>query len=96
MGKLIKWSLIALVVALIVSNISIKTSLYKAKDNSVEISFPNGRPRLPGSMSTGPQASGAGSSTRVNVISTQNGCRQTTRHNVAKANTLPPAHQADT
>lgn len=40
MGKLIKWSLIALVVALIVSNISIKTSLYKAKDNSVEISFP--------------------------------------------------------
>lgn len=40
MGKLIRWLLIALVVALIVSNINIKTSLYKAKDNSVEISFP--------------------------------------------------------
>lgn len=47
MGKLIKWSLIALVVALIVSNISIKTSLYKAKDNSVEISFPQWKTQTP-------------------------------------------------
>ncbi|MCD8548045.1 MAG: hypothetical protein LRY38_06410 [Aeromonadaceae bacterium] len=47
MGKLIRWSLVALVVALIVSNINIKTSLYKAQDNSLEISFPQWKTKTP-------------------------------------------------
>ncbi len=39
-GKIIKWSLLALVVCLIVSRININTSIYKKQDNSVEIIFP--------------------------------------------------------
>ncbi len=38
--KLMLWTLLALVLALIFSEINIKTSLYKAADNSVEIIFP--------------------------------------------------------
>lgn len=40
MKKLMLWTLLALVLALIFSEINIKTSLYKAADNSVEITFP--------------------------------------------------------
>ncbi len=40
MGKLIRWLLILLVAGLVVSQITIHTSLYARKDNSVEIAFP--------------------------------------------------------
>lgn len=47
MWKLIKWSLLTLVVVLICSEIDIKTSLYKASDNSLEIRFPQWRADAP-------------------------------------------------
>ena len=40
MFKLFGWSMIALVVALILSEININTSIYKSADNSLEIIFP--------------------------------------------------------
>lgn len=40
MWKALKWSFIAAVLLLILSDIQINTSLYKYEDNSVLISFP--------------------------------------------------------
>ncbi len=40
MFKMLMWSLVLLVIALICSEINIDTSIYKSADNSVEIKFP--------------------------------------------------------
>ena len=47
MGRIIKWSLVALVVCLILSDLNIKTSIYHAKDNSIEIKFPQWQAEKP-------------------------------------------------
>lgn len=47
MRKLLTWAIVALIAALVVSEININTSLYKAQDNSVEIIFPQWQPKQP-------------------------------------------------
>ncbi len=51
MGKLIRWLLILLVAGLVVSQITIHTSLYARKDNSVEIAFPQWKAEDPWDVS---------------------------------------------
>ena len=47
MGKLFRWAIVALIAALVVSEIHIQTSLYKKEDNSVEIIFPQWQTKQP-------------------------------------------------
>lgn len=47
MWKALKWSFIAAVLLLILSDIQLKTSIYKYEENSVLISFPRWQPKQP-------------------------------------------------
>lgn len=47
MFKVMKWALLATVIALIASQINIEASIYKTTDNSIEIIFPQWQTEKP-------------------------------------------------